>query len=243
MRTRTRSLRSAAWLAVAGILGSTLPAHAAPVSLLFSGSIFNVSDPSDVFLTTIGNTYTIQLNYDPDLLPATPSGDSSVYTSGAGESNITLSFLSSGGDAFASDNSFPVTISVENTPDWLVTMSPGDGQDRFTLHAQLDPVTTLNLVLIESLGSNPLSSNELPLGGFGGGPGTFSVSELDIDRTDLFANLSGSVSTIEGVAVPEPSTPWLWLAVLACLGLSRLNLEKFFGVGLEILLLVRGRHR
>ena len=82
MRTRTRSLRSAAWLAVAGILGSTLPAHAAPVSLLFSGSIFNVSDPSDVFLTTIGDTYTIQLNYDPDLLPATPSGDCLVHTRG-----------------------------------------------------------------------------------------------------------------------------------------------------------------
>ena len=221
MRTRIRSLRSAAWLTVVGTLGSALPAQAGPVSLLFSGSIFNVSDPSDVFATTIGDTYTIQLNYDPDLLPATPSGDSSVYTSGAGESLITLSFLSSGGDAYTSDNSFPLTISVENTPDWLVTMTPGDGQDRFTLHAQLDAVTTLNLVLIESLGSNPLSSNDLPLGGFGGGPGTWSVSELDIDRTDLFANLSGSVSTIETVAVPEPSAAWLLVGALAWLGLSR----------------------
>jgi len=226
MRTRIRSLRSAAWLTVVGTLGSALPAQAGPVSLLFSGSIFNVSDPSDVFATTIGDTYTIQLNYDPDLLPATPSGDSSVYTSGAGESLITLSFLSSGGDAYISDNSFPLTISVENTPDWLVTMTPGDGQDRFTLHAQLDAVTTLNLVLIESLGSNPLSSNDLPLGGFGGGPGTWSVSELDIDRTDLFANISGSVSTIETVAVPEPAVAWLMIGALAWLGLSRKTLLR-----------------
>ena len=221
MRTRTRSLRSAAWLAVMGLAGSTLPAHADPVSLLFSGSIFNVSDPSDVFATTIGDTYTIQLNYDPDLLAAAPLGDASVYTSGAGESLITLSFLSSGGDAFVSDNSFPVSISVENTPDWLVTMTPGDGQDRFSLHAHLDAVTTLNLVLIESLGSNPLSSNDLPLGGFGSGPGTFMVSELDIDRTDLFANLSGSVSNIETVAVPEPSAAWLLVGALALMRLSR----------------------
>jgi hypothetical protein len=226
MRTRIRSLRSAAWLTVVGTLGSALPAQAGPVSLLFSGSIFNVSDPSDVFATTIGDTYTIQLNYDPDLLPATPSGDSSVYTSGAGESLITLSFLSSGGDAYTSDNSFPLTISVENTPDWLVTMMPGDGKDRFTLHAQLDAVTTLNLVLIESLGSNPLSSNDLPLGGFGGGPGTWSVSELDIDRTDLFANISGSVSTIETVAVPEPAVAWLMIGALAWLGLSRKTLLR-----------------
>jgi hypothetical protein len=226
MRTRIRRLRSAAWLTVVGTLGSALPAQAGPVSLLFSGSIFNVSDPSDVFATTIGDTYTIQLNYDPDLLPATPSGDSSVYTSGAGESLITLSFLSSGGDAYTSDNSFPLTISVENTPDWLVTMTPGDGQDRFTLHAQLDAVTTLNLVLIESLGSNPLSSNDLPLGGFGGGPGTWSVSELDIDRTDLFANISGSVSTIETVAVPEPAVAWLMIGALAWLGLSRKTLLR-----------------
>jgi hypothetical protein len=226
MRTRIRRLRSAAWLTVVGTLGSALPAQAGPVSLLFSGSIFNVSDPSDVFATTIGDTYTIQLNYDPDLLPATPSGDSSVYTSGAGESLITLSFLSSGGDAYTSDNSFPLTISVENTPDWLVTMMPGDGKDRFTLHAQLDAVTTLNLVLIESLGSNPLSSNDLPLGGFGGGPGTWSVSELDIDRTDLFANISGSVSTIETVAVPEPAVAWLMIGALAWLGLSRKTLLR-----------------
>ena len=221
MKTRTRTLRGAAWLVATAGVGGALPAHADPVSLLFSGSIFNVSDGSDVFATTIGDTYTIQLNYDPDLLTATPVGDASVYTSNAGESLITLSFLSSGGDAFNSDNSFPVTISVENTPDFLVTMAPGDGQDRFSLHAQLDAVTTLNLVLLEALGSNPLSSNDLPLGGFGSGPGTFSVSELDIDRTDLFANISGSVSTIESVAVPEPSVAWLMLGALGLLGWSR----------------------
>lgn len=224
MRTRTPSLRSAAWLAIVGTLGTALPVHADPVSLLFSGSIFNVSDPSDVFASTIGDAYTIQLNYDPDLLLPTPLGDASVYTSGAGETAITLSFLSSGGDAFTSDNAFPVTLSVENTPDFLVTMTPGDGKDRFALHAQLDTVTTLNLVLIESLGSNPLSSNDLPLGGFGSGPGTFSVSELDIDRTDLFANISGSVSTIESVAVPEPSAAGLLVGALLWLGLSRRRL-------------------
>jgi hypothetical protein len=182
-----------------------------------SGSTFNVSDPSDVFSTVIGDTYSILLSYDPDLLAATPVGDASVYETAPGETAITLSFSSSGGDVFSSDNSAPVRISVRNTPDWLVTMMPGDGQDRFTLQAQLDAVTTFNLVLIESLGSNPLSSNDLPLGGFGGGPGTWMISELDIDRTDLFANISGSVTTIESVAIPEPSAGWLMLGALLCL--------------------------
>lgn len=207
----------AAALLATGFVTGALPATAAPVNLLLSGSIFNVSDPSDVFSTVIGDTYSILLSYDPDLLAATPLGDASIYETAPGETAITLSFNSSGGDAFTSDNSAPVRIGVTNTPDWLVTMMPGDGQDRFTLHAQLDAVTTLNLVLIESLGSNPLSSNDLPLGGFGGGPGTWSVSELDIDRTDLFANISGSVTTIETVAVPEPSAGWLMAGALLCL--------------------------
>jgi len=64
------------------------------------------------------------------------------------------------------------------------------------------------------------------LGGFGGGPGTWSVSELDIDRTDLFANISGSVSTIETVAVPEPAVAWLMIGALAWLGLSRKTLLR-----------------
>lgn len=207
-------------MAICAISLST-PAKAGPVNLMFSGSIFNVSDPSDVFGTAIGDTYSILLTYDPDLLTGTPLGDSSVYETSAGDTAITLSFLSSGGDAFASDNSFPVRITVENTPDFLVTMMPGDGHDRFTLHAQLDAITTLNLVLIEALGSNPLSSNDLPLGGFGSGPGTWMVSELDIDRTDLFANISGSVSNIESVAVPEPSAAWLMLGALLLLQASR----------------------
>lgn len=220
IRSRKQSWCAAALLATGCVTGA-MPATAAPVNILMSGSIFNVSDPSDVFSTVIGDTYSILLTYDPDLLPATPLGDASVYETAPGETAITLSFNSSGGDAFTSDNSAPVRISVENTPDWLVTMMPGDGHDRFTLQAQLDAVTTLNLVLIESLGSNPLSSNDLPLGGFGGGPGTWMVSELDIDRTDLFANLSGSVTTIESVAVPEPSAGWLMLAALLCLALYR----------------------
>jgi len=220
IRPRSKSWCAAALLA-AGFVAGSMPATAAPVNLVLSGSIFNVSDPSDVFGTVIGDTYNILLSYDPDLLAATPLGDGSAYETAPGETAITLSFDSSGGDAFTSDNSAPVRITVTNTPDWLVTMMPGDGQDRFTLEAQLDAVTTLNLVLIESLGSNPLSSNDLPLGGFGGGPGTWSVSELDIDRTDLFANLSGSVTTIESVAVPEPSAGWLMLGALLCLAFYR----------------------
>lgn len=216
IRSGRQSWCAAALLAT-GFVAGALPATAAPVNLLMSGSFFNVSDPSDVFSSVIGDTYSILLSYDPDLLPATPLADASIYETAPGETAITLSFNSSGGDAFTSDNSAPVRIGVRNTPDWLVTMMPGDGQDRFTLRAQLDAVTTLNLVLIESLGSNPLSSNDLPLGGFGGGPGTWSVSELDIDRTDLFANLSGSVTTIETVAVPEPSAGWLMAGALLCL--------------------------
>jgi hypothetical protein len=198
----------ALWLAV--LVSSLMlapPAQAASVTLELTGSIFFVPDPSDVFATELGDTYSLFLTYDPDLLPGTLVADTTNYESAAGETSITFSFVSSGGDSFSSDNSFPVRIGIRNTPDFLVTMMAGDGRDRFTLSGQFDPVTKLNLVLLEGPGSNPLSSNDLPLTGFGSGPGTFNVSELDIDRTDLFANISGSVSYITQVtSVPEPST-------------------------------------
>ncbi len=183
-----------------------VPAQAAPLTLEFSGSSFFVTDPSDVFATTAGDTYSLLVTYDPALLTGTDVGDFTFYDTSAGETAITFSFQSSGGDSFVGDNSFPIRIGVKNTPDFLVTMNPSDGHDTFTIDGNFDAVTTLSLVLIESLGTNPLSSNNLPTSAFGGGPGTWSVSELDIDRTDLFANISGSVSNIEEVEVPEPST-------------------------------------
>jgi hypothetical protein len=193
-------------------------ALATPVSLDFTGSIFGVIDPSNVFATMPGDTYTIHLTYDADLLVGVPAGAFTNYDAAAGETSITFSFESSSGDSFTSDNSFPIRIGVKNTPDFLVTMHAGDGRDSFTLHGNLDAVTTLNLVLLEGPGSNPLSSNDLPLGAFGSGPGTWNVSELDIDRTDMFANISGSVANITdaGVTVPESSAlPMYAFAVMA----------------------------
>ena len=184
------------------------PARAAPITFEFSGPIFSVSDSDDVFATTLGNTYSLFITWDPDLLPGTPLGDSTVYETAAGETSITFAFQSSGGDFFSSDNSFPVKITVENTPPLDLMMPSGTGEDRMSIHGNFSPILTLNLVLIEShLGSNPFSSNDLPGPGFAVGPGTWYVSELDIDRTDLFANISGSVANIqETTTVPEPST-------------------------------------
>jgi hypothetical protein len=195
------------------------PARAAPVTLELSGSIFSVSDAADVFATTIGNTYSIFLTYDPALLPGAPLGDATIYETAPGETAITFSFVSSGGDLFTSDNSFGIRISVENTPP-LDPMIPGSGNDRFNLHGNIDAITTLNLVLWEShLGTDPLSSNDLPTTGFGIGPGTWFVSELDIDQ--MFSNISGSVANIEEVTtVPEPSSLALWTAgglVFSCM--------------------------
>jgi hypothetical protein len=200
------------WLVLAG------PAWAAPITFEFSGSIFSVSDSDDVFLVTSPATYSLFMTWDPDLLPGTPLGDATVYETAPGETSISFSFLSSAGDFFTSDNSFPVRISVENTPP-LDLMTPGTGQDRMSIHGNFSPLLTLNLVLWEShFGTNPFSSNDLPASGFAVGPGTWYVSELDIDRTDLFANISGSVSNIaEVTTVPEPST--LVLCSFGCLAL------------------------
>lgn len=201
----TQCLRAAACAFMLSVVTVAF-AQAAPVTLKLSGPIFSVADSDDVFATTLGDTYSLLLTYDPALLPGTDVGPTTFYETAPGETAITFSFVSSGGDAFTSDNSFPIRIGIRNTPDFLVTMQPGDGKDTFFIEGQFDPVTTLNIVLLESLGTNPLSSNDLPTTAFGSGPGTFMVSELDIDRTDLFANISGSVANIDLVAVPEPST-------------------------------------
>lgn len=213
MNAKAKCVRAAGLAIVLSFLAAVTPADAMPITLEFSGSVFNVTDPSDVFGTEIGDTYSIFLTYDADLLTGTPSpmGDFTYYETSPGQSAITFSFVSTGGDAFTSDNSYPITIGVKNTPDYLVTMMPGDGDDRFTLEGQFNEMATLSLVLVEALGANPLSSNELPSGGFGSGPGTWSVAEIDIDRTDLFANISAGVSNIESVAVPEPSAVSLYL--------------------------------
>ena len=199
--------------------------HAAPLTFRFSGSIFGVADPDGVFGTVVGDTYTAFLTYDPDLLPGTLVGLSTHYTKAAGDSSISLSF-SSPGDSFTSDNSLPIEISIRNTPDYLVTGVAGDGRDSISIEAWFDAVTRFRLVMLESPGSNPLSSNDLPTATFGGGPGTWNVSELDIDR--MFGNISGSVSSpFELVTddeppdgVPEPSTVSLCL-VSAALALAR----------------------
>ncbi|HEX2446109.1 MAG TPA: PEP-CTERM sorting domain-containing protein [Vicinamibacterales bacterium] len=211
-----RALGLAAFLCCLLLAG---PSRAAPVTLEFSGTIFGVSDPIDVFVTAAPNTYSLFITWDPDLLPGTPLGNATIYETAPGETSITFSFLSGAGESFDSDNSFPVRVSIENTPplDPMMPM-PGTGDDRFSIEGSFAPNLTLRLFMVESnLGSNPLSSNDLPTTGFGSGPGTWSTSELDIDRTDLFANISGSVANIEEVtAVPEPST----LALCALGGLA-----------------------
>jgi PEP-CTERM motif-containing protein len=202
------------------------PVRAAPITFEFSGSIFSVPDPDDVFLVMSPATYSLLMTWDADLLPGTPMGDATIYETAPGETSITFSFLSSAGDFFTSDNSFPVRITMENTPP-LDLMTPGTGADRMSIHGNFSSLLTLNLVLWEShFGTNPFSSNDLPASGFAAGPGTWFVSELDIDRTDLFANISGSVSNIaEATTVPEPST--LVLCSLGCLALcARRRLGK-----------------
>jgi hypothetical protein len=185
--------------------------EAAPVTLEFSGTIFNVTEnDGDVWLTEAPDTYSLFVTWDPDLLVGMPFGfgSATAYETAPGETSITFSFLSGAGDSFTSDNSFPVRIVIDNTPplDFMNPM-PGHGDDRLAIDGHFAPNLTLSLVLVESPGTNPLSSNDLPTGAFGSGPGTWTVSELDIDRTDMFANISGSVSNIEEVTtVPEPST-------------------------------------
>jgi hypothetical protein len=197
---------------------------AAPVTLEFSGTIFGVTDPSDVFVTTSPNTYSLFVTWDPDLLTGTPLGGATIYETAPGETSITFSFLSGAGEFFTSDNSFAVRISVENTPPLDPMMPlPGTGEDRFSIQGMLAPNLTFRLFMIEShSGSDPLSSNDLPTTGFGSGPGTWSTSELDIDRTDVFANISGSVANIEEVTtVPEPSALLLWALGALAVGARR----------------------
>jgi hypothetical protein len=204
-----RCLRACALAVLVSGLTPASTVQADPVTLEFSGSIFGVFDPSNVFLTTAPDTYSLLITWDPDLLVGTPLGGATVYETNPGETSISFSFLSGAGESFTSDNSFAIRIVVENTPplDPMMPM-PGTGEDRFSIEGHFAPNLTLNLVLVEShAGTNPLSSNDLPTTGFGSGPGTWFVSELDIDRTDLFANISGSVANIEEVTtVPEPST-------------------------------------
>lgn len=208
MQVRNYWLRS---LSLALLLTGVMPpaAQANPVTLEFSGSIFGVFDPSDVFVTTSPNTYSLFITWDPDLLAGMPSGSATVYETLPGETSISFSFVSGAGESFSSDNSFPIRIRIENTPPLDPMMPvPGTGEDRFSIQGNFAPNLELSLFMVESmLGTNPLASNDLPTTGFGIGPGTWSTSELDIDRTDLFANISGSVANIEAVTpVPEPAT-------------------------------------
>ena len=224
MRTDTRRRFLKAWrlTILLSCLMTVKAAEAVPVTLEFSGPIFGVFDPSDVFVTTSPNTYSLFVTWDPDLLVGTPSGAATVYETAPGETSITFSFLSGAGEFFSSDNSFLVRVTIENTPPLNPMMPmPGTGDDRFSMRGNLAPNLTFRLDMVESnSGTNPLSSNELPTTGFGIGPGTWGTSELDIDRTDLFANISGSVANIEEVTtVPEPSTLALFgIGVVALAG-------------------------
>ncbi len=195
--------RTAPVLGLATLFSSLVlagPALAAPVTLQFSGNVFSVSDAADVFDTVVGDTFSFLVTYDPDLLPGTPGLSGGMVTETApGETTITFSYISSGGDSFVSDNSFPVRIFVENS-------TPPDTDDTFQMRGNFDPNTTLTLLLVESnSGTNPLSSDDLPTTGFGSGPGTWFVQELFVDH--MFSRISGSVNNIEEVTtVTEPST-------------------------------------
>jgi hypothetical protein len=224
MNARRRWPQALGFAVLLSCLTPVTQAQATPVTLEFSGTIFSVSDSSDVFLTTSPDTYSLFITWDADLLPGVPSGPATIYETAPGETSITFSFLSGAGDFFSSDNNFPVRIRIENTPPLNLMMPmPGTGDDRFSIVGNFAANLELSLFMVESnSGTNPLSSNDLPTTGFGMGPGTWGTSELDIDRTDLFANISGSVANIEEVTtVPEPST--LALCSIGVLALARLR--------------------
>jgi hypothetical protein len=176
-----------------GILALTPLGQGALVTTRFTGTVFDVPVVNP-FGSSLGDEYVMLIKYDPALLAGVPVGDVTKYESAAGETLITFSWISAG-DTFTSDNSFPVTISINNGPP----------ADQFSLSGHIDPMTTLNLNLVASFGEDPLSSENLPTtsADWGAGVGSqWTVAEIFIDRG--FDRLSSGISTLEIVnSVPD----------------------------------------
>src|SRR6476620_11277787 len=110
-------MKAIIWSAVrACVLGAVfvLPttSEAIPVATRFTGTVFS-EPPSDPFGSDVGDPYVMLINYDPALLAGVLVGDFTRYQSLAGQSLITFSWTSAA-DHFTSDNSFPVTIFINN---------------------------------------------------------------------------------------------------------------------------------
>jgi hypothetical protein len=199
-------------------LALTPLSQAVPTTTRFTGTVFSapVVNP---FGSSLGDAYVMLINYDPDLLTGVPVGDFTKYESAAGETLITFSWISAG-DTFTSDNSFPVTIFINNEP-------PAVTADQFTLSGHIDPMTTLNLNLVASFGEDPLSSENLPTtsADWGDGVGSqWTVAEIFIDRG--FDRLSSGISTLEVVNSVPDSGSSLFLLGASSLVLAGLYQRK-----------------
>jgi hypothetical protein len=204
-----------------GLLLTLTPlGQGALVTTRFTGTVFGVPVVNP-FGSSLGDEYVMLINYDPALLAGVPVGDSTHYESAAGETLITFSWISAG-DTFTSDNSFPVTISINNEP----------GADQFSLSGHIDPMTTLNLNLFASPDQEPLSSENLPTtsADWGNGLGSqWTVAEIFIDRE--FDRLSSGISTLEVVSsVPDSGSSLFLLGassfVLAGLAATKVRLTR-----------------
>ena len=104
-----------------------------PVSVTsrFTGTVFSVPVPNP-FGSDLGDVYEMLINYDPDLLAGVAVGEGTSYESPAGASLITFSWTTTG-DHFTSDNTFPVTIFIDDEPTGL-----GGDRDSFSLSGNID---------------------------------------------------------------------------------------------------------
>ena len=199
------------------LLASISLTHAVSVTSRFTGTVFSVPAPNP-FGSDLGDVYEMLINYDPDLLAGVAVGEGTSYESPAGASLITFSWTTTG-DHFTSDNSFPVTIFIDDEPTGL-----GGDRDSFSLSGNIDDVTTLRATLFASFGENPLSSENLPTtsADWGDGVGAqWTVQEIFIDRG--FDRMSSSISTLE-VLTPVPDSG----SSLQLLGFSSLLLAVVY---------------
>ncbi len=203
---------------ILGALLASIPlTYALPVTTRFTGTVFSLP-AANPFGSNLGDVYEMFINYDPDLLAGVAVGEGTSYESPAGSSLITFSWTTTG-DHFTSDNSFPVTIFIDDEPTGF-----GGDRDSFSLSGNIDAVTTLRATLFASFGENPLSSENLPTtsADWGDGVGAqWTVAEIFIDRE--FDRMSSSISTLEVLtSVPDSGSS------LQLLGVSSLLLVGFY---------------